>query len=73
MFKFIRDKINKFNWFYVSNKTIKIHGTRKFFFILFLFDNIKLLLNYLIEKFFSFIFIDFFYSLNNFFTIKKIS
>ena len=71
MFKFIRDKKNKFNWFYVSNKTIKIRGTRKFFFILFLFDNIKLLLNYLIDKFFSFIFIDFFYFLNNFFYNKK--
>ena len=55
MFKFIRDKKNKFNWFYVSNKTIKIHGTRKFF-IIFLFDNIKLLLNYLIDKFFFYLY-----------------
>lgn len=71
MLKFLRDKINEFNWFYVSNKTIKIRGARKFFLILFLFNHIKLLLVYIIDKAFSFFFIDFLYSLNNFIYNKK--
>jgi len=71
MYKLLKNKINNFIWFNVSNRTIKIRGTRKVFLLLVFVDNLKLIFFYVFEKLYSFLFIDFIYSINKIFYYKK--